>query len=319
MSTKRAFDVASSSVFDAGLPLRTSSNFIGTIISEVGLARAMSISIIKPGISGGAPADTFLAVLQEADKPHLAHHNSFDGVDDGFLKLRGGANVNTNLAIPFSQVGDRTSWTVGLWLSVLGAPALAAGGNPSITIGIYADNGGQPAVSPEYGATIYLDPSTLTQVPRLVLFGMQNNGILKDLQDGSDYWIQIDGDYDEDALNCVLVHYNTVVGTSGCLSFDGVAWNAIVNNDIWFRAYQLEFADVPADEIDGGAFDEYVYGTTFLNGLDSAQVRHLDLTRRLGYLRMRYEISGGNWAPFTWATFAEPHIQPLISSGAGIL
>lgn len=309
--SNRAFDIGLSGAFDLGFPARTSAAPFGFITGVYSRVKSLGLVTFKPTVAGGGGADTFQHILQEADAPGLYHQNTYDNVDDGSIKLKEGAALQTEIAIPFTQsaVDYRTPIGVVLWVSKLGIPALAAGGKPSISVSIETDAAGDPSgtsVSDSYNLATEDISGLLTGV----LIGFQGGPAA--VANGGSYWVVIKPNYDASATDCIQVHYNTVVGTSACKVNSG-GWAAIANQDVWFQLHQVTFTDVDVSKLgDGGAFDPYDESVIFANTIDSAQIRTLDTRRVKEYLRFRYDISGGNWYPWVFAMGAYPYQLPLI-------
>lgn len=309
----RAFDIGVSSALDVGFPAKSATapfSFITGIYSRV---KSLGISAFKPTNLGGGGSDTLNIVLQDSAKPGLYHQNTFDGEDDGSVKLKEGAALQTAIAIPFTQsaVDYRTPIGIVLWLSKVGIPANAGGDVPSFYVDVVADDGaGDPQGIPTYSASYRFATADISASgPTPILVGFQGGAY--EVTNGGNFWIVIRPVYDADANNCIQVHYNTVAGTSGCKVNSG-GWAAIANSDIWFQLFQLTFADVSNDVFDEGAFMPYEQDGYFTNPLDSAQIRNVDTRKVRDYLRLRYDISGGTWYPFIFALGGYPYELPLI-------
>jgi hypothetical protein len=309
-SERRVYDVATVLTFDLGFPTKNSANNVGSlVISGLNGVRSLGVAMTRPIVTGGGGSDTMDIIFQESGDPVIRQQNTYDGVDDGSIKLKEGAATNVALAIPFTQSGDRTAGAGVLWLSKLGTPVRSgATPDPSIYFDIVEDDGGGDPSSTTVLESWHIPTADISAQLTAVLIGGQTWN--RDLIDGDDYWLVIRANYDADPLNCIQVHFNTVAGTSGCKTNSG-GWSAIANQDIWFQHYQYDFVDVPDSEIVGGAlsFAEDVY---YVNSVDGLQLRDIDLTERANYMRTRYVISGGTWRPAVLATAGLPVQGPVL-------
>jgi hypothetical protein len=311
----RIVDLVQTFAFDLGFPGHIANNNVGYHISGFRNFDSLMLLSLAPTIAGGAPGDQITAYLQESDAPYLSHQNLYDGVDDGHLPLNDVSSGYTEMAIPFTQgaVVDNTPSAMGLWLSRKGTPT-RTGATPSVHMKIAIDDGGGDPSPGSIIDSFYIATDDIpADGPVLIVFGSRGGAVFGP---GVHYWIIIDGNnYDASDLNHIRVHYNTVAGSSTCKVYDGATWNQIVNNDLWHQIYQLAFTDVPTDEVEGGAFDPYVNGYSYLNRIDSVQMRVVDLKRRKDWLRTKYAITGaGTYYIAVSAAAGFPITTPVVGS-----
>jgi len=266
------------------------------------LAKAAQASLGAMAVTGGGGADTLDVKLQESDAPKLADQiNGYDGVDDGSRKLRSAAATDLQIAIPFTPAVDMTIQAVDLMLSSLGT--IAAG--ESVWVEIDTDAAGDPAGAEVSGAQALTEsrkveavtvPDSIT--PTRFYF---EDGV--DLTAATLYWIKLSGDTTLSATDCIQVHYNTVVGTSGCKKYDA-AWAAIANEDVWFKLYYCEFTDIA-----GAVFTQITEG--WLNAIDVAERIEVDFKTVKDTVRAHYTVSGGTWTIGNIVNVGLPNLAPL--------
>lgn len=299
MSTLRLGDMA------AGTPLNLLAVSASGGSRPVPSLRGIRAGQLNQGVlavSGGGGADTLDVKLQESDPPELLDQiNGYDGVDDGSIKLREGAATQVLLAIPFTPTENVTIYSAKLQLSRLGTIAA----DKSVWVYIDTDAAGDPAGAAVSGAQALatsrkiLCSAIATDRNEVTFFF--DDGI--DLTAATQYWLVVDADYTESAVNCIQVHYNTVVGTSGCKKFDA-AWAAIANNDIWFRLQYLQFTDIA-----GAALAQITEG--WLNEHDILERLELNMETVKDTVRAHYTVSGGTWYVATVLNVGLPLTLPL--------
>jgi len=312
----RSLDLANAAFLDAGSQ-RDSTRQFGWILSELERYRSLGVFTFKPIVAAAPSGELMNIYFQESDPPVMTHSNLYDGVDDGSLKLRDGANSNIYVAIPFTQdnVDYRTPIAMSVMVSRVGTPVNTASDRPpNISFSIIADVGGNPDPGlTSLGDSYKLATADISTSLQEILIGWE--GINVDIAKTTQYWLVIEGEYDEDASNCIQIHYNTVVGTSDCRYYD-TSWNAMASEDVWFKLFQLTFEDVSGDEIDeGGNIPAWQSDILPVNSLDTLTVRTLNLMQRKSYIRVRYEFSNvpsGLWFPFIIGVVGDAIDPPVL-------